>query len=147
MRLHTEIDIDAAPAVVWDVLTDLEHYADWNPFVVRAEGSVAVGARLVVRLQPPGGRATTFRPTVTVVEPVRTFEWLGRVGVPGIFDGRHRFEVQPLRSGTRLVHSERFTGLAAPLLARALERSTRAGFEALNRALKQRAEAAARNPA
>lgn len=147
MRLHTEIDIAAPPEVVWNVLTDLDSYADWNPFVTRAEGSVAVGARLLVHLAPPGGRPATFRPTVTVVEPDRTFEWLGRLGVPGIFDGRHRFDLHPLGSGTRLVQSERFAGVAVPLLARSLDRTTRLGFEAMNRSLKQRAEAAVHHPA
>lgn len=47
------------------------------------------------RLQPAGGREATFKPSVTVVEPNTTFEWLGRFGLPGIFDGRHRFELTP----------------------------------------------------
>ena len=65
--LHTEIDIDAPPDIVWAVLTDLERYPDWNPFVVSAEGRTVVGERLTNRLEPPGGTAMTFKPTVTEV--------------------------------------------------------------------------------
>ena len=140
--LHTEIAIDAPPAVVWEVLTDLEHYADWNPFVVEASGTVAVGERLVNRLQPPGGKAMTFKPTVTVVEEARTFEWLGRLVLPRVFDGRHRFELRTTESGgTQLVHTEHFRGVLVRAMRTSLDGGTRAGFEAMNHALKRRAEA------
>ncbi len=140
--LRTEIDIDATPEIVWEVLTDLGKYQEWNPFIVESSGDVAPGNRLVNRMQPPGGKAATFRPTVTEVEPARTFEWLGRLGVPGVFDGRHRFELEPTPSGgTRVIHTERFRGLLVRLLQESLDTRTLEGFRAMNTALKTRAEA------
>ena len=53
----------------------------------------------------------TSKPAVTVNEPGRAFGWLGRLGgVPHIFDGAHRFELEPIDGGrrTRFVQSERF---------------------------------------
>ena len=144
-QLHTEITIEAPPAEVWKALTTLDRYREWNPFITSAEGDVAVGARLINHMAPPGGKAMTFKPTVTVVEPERTFEWLGRLGLPGLFDGRHRFELRATDDGgTHLVHGERFQGLLVRLLKRSLETNTLAGFEAMNLALKERAEAAVR---
>lgn len=140
-ELRTEIEIDATPATVWAVLTDLAAYSDWNPFITSSEGTVSVGERLVNRLEPPGGRAVTFKPTVTEVDAGRVFEWLGRLGLPGLFDGRHRFELVSHGDGTRLTHTERFTGLLVPLIKRSLDAKTLAGFEAMNTALKARAEA------
>jgi hypothetical protein len=139
MQLHTEISIEATPAEVWAVLVDLEHHAEWNPFMIDAHGDVAVGSRLRVKLKPPGGRATTFKPTVTVVEPGRCFEWLGHLGVRGLFDGRHRFELHDDGGATRFVQSETFSGIAVPLFARSLRTRTLAGFEAMNVALRDRA--------
>ncbi|HXV94113.1 MAG TPA: SRPBCC domain-containing protein [Pseudonocardia sp.] len=140
--LETRIDIAAPPLAVWEVLTDLARYAEWNPFVLEASGEVAVGARLHVRIRPEGGRAMTFRPTVTAAEPGRRFAWLGRLwGVPGLFDGAHRFELEPIDGGTRLVHAEDFRGVLVPLVARSLETGSRAGFEAMNLALARRVEA------
>lgn len=138
--LHTEIEIDAPPARVWEVLTDLADYPAWNPFITSSAGTVAVGERLVNRLEPPGGKPLTFKPTVTEVEEGKALEWLGRLGVPGLFDGRHRFELAPHGAGTRLVHAERFTGLLVPLFRSSLDNGTRAGFRAMNEALKARAE-------
>jgi len=143
-QLHTEIDIEASPEVVWDILTDLERYADWNPFVVSSTGDVEIGKRLTNRLQPPGGKAMTFRPTVTAVASGQVFEWLGRLGFPGIFDGRHRFELEATSNGTRLVHSEHLSGVLVPLVRKSLDTQTLPGFEAMNGALKRRAEARAR---
>ena len=67
-HLHTEVEIDAAPATVWTILTDLADYSEWNPFITSSTGTVATGERLVNRLEPPGGKALTFRPTVTEVD-------------------------------------------------------------------------------
>lgn len=140
-ELHTEIEIDATPEMVWAILTDLPAYPGWNPFITSSEGIVAVGQRLTNRLEPPGGRAITIKPTVTEVQHARVFEWLGRLVLPGLFDGRHRFELVPEGDGTRLVHSEHFTGLLVPMLKKSLDTTTIAGFRAMNTSLKARAEA------
>ena len=123
------------------VVGDLDHYGDWNPFIVSANGNVAVGERLTNRLQPPGGKAMTFKPTVTAVEADHTFEWLGRLGLPGIFDGRHRFELQETPNGTHFVHTEHFNGVLVRLMRKSLDTNTLQGFEQMNAALKSRAEA------
>lgn len=142
--IQAEITIEAPPQTVWHILTDLEGHQHWNPFLIRAEGQVAVGARLVNRIQPPGGKAQTFKPTVTVVEPNRTFEWLGRLGLPGIFDGRHRFDLEPTAGGTKLTHQESFRGLLVPFFRSSLDSKVRQGFELMNEALKAEAEASVR---
>ena len=144
-ELHTEVEISAPPATVWDVLTDLDAHATWNPFMVQASGDVKVGAKLRILMQPVGGKQTTFKPTVTVVEPTSVFEWLGSLPIPGMFTGRHRFELVPTDDGTRFVQSESFRGLLLPLLSGMLKTRTKPAFEAMNDALKLRAEARVRN--
>lgn len=139
-ELHTEIEIAASPEVVWEILTDLPAYAQWNPFITSAQGEVALGQTLVNRMEPPGARAMTFKPTVTEVEAGRVFEWLGRLGLPGLFDGRHRFTLHPTASGTVLRQSEFFRGLLVRPLMKGLQGPTREGFLAMNEALKARAE-------
>lgn len=145
--LTVSTDITAPPDVVWDVLTDTAAFAAWNPFMPRLVGDLAVGQRLEVRIEPPGGRGMTFRPTVTAVEHGRRLEWLGRLGVPGVFDGRHSFTLAPLPGGgTRLTQAESFTGVLVPLTGRTLAR-TEEGFAAMNEALRVRAEAHAASSA
>jgi hypothetical protein len=143
-ELHTQIDIDATPETVWNVLIDLDQYSEWNPFIIEASGDIAVGSKLKNRMQAPGGKAMTIKPAVTAVEPAQTFEWLGHLGFSGVFDGRHRFELQTTPSGgTRLLHSEQFDGVLVRFLRKTLDTQTKSGFEAMNTALKTRAEAEA----
>ena len=138
--LTSEVEIAAPPEAVWAVLTDFASFPEWNPFVVEASGDVAVGARLRVRIRPDGGRATTFRPTVTVVEPARRLGWLGRLLVPGLFDGAHRFELEQTATGTRLVQAEEFSGILAGLILSMVGAASLAGFQAMNEAIKTRVE-------
>jgi hypothetical protein len=140
IRVVTEI---AAPVeTVWAELSAVSEYAEWNPFITSFEGELVVGGRAEVRIAPPGGRPMTFRPTITEVEEGTRLEWLGRLLVPGVFDGRHSFRLEAVEPGrTRLTQSEEFSGLLVPLTGKMLER-TRAGFEAMNKALRLRAEMA-----
>jgi hypothetical protein len=139
--IHTEIGIMAPAQRVWDVLMAAERWSEWNPFARVAGGSFAPGARLTVVLTPHGSRAMTMRPTVVKLEPGRELRWLGNLCVTGLFDGEHGFRVVPEEAGRcRFEHFETFTGiLVAPILW-AVGPATRQGFEAMNRALKARAE-------
>ena len=140
-EIRTAIAISAPVDAVWAALTDLAAYSEWNPFIVSSQGRAEVGERLTNRMQPPNGRRMTFKPTVTVVEPAVAFEWLGRLGLPGIFDGRHRFELaSSTDGGTLLTQSEEFNGILVRFARRSLDTETRAGFEAMNAALKARVE-------
>ena len=141
-ELHSEIQIDAPAERVWKLLTDFDSYPQWNPFIRNIIGQPAPGDRLEVRLAPPGGRAMTFRPKVLTAEPQRELRWLGHLLAPGLFDGEHSFSIQALdENRIRFVQRETFKGLLVPLFARSLETNTQRGFEEMNRALKERAEA------
>jgi hypothetical protein len=141
IRVATEI---AAPIeTVWAELSAVSEYAGWNPFITSFEGELVAGGRLEVRIAPPGGRPMTFRPTITEVEDGKRLEWLGRLLLPGIFDGRHSFRLEAIGPGrTRLTQGEEFSGILVPFTGKMLEQ-TRAGFEAMNEALRLRAEKAA----
>ena len=142
-QLVTEIDIDAPPERVWEVLTDFASFPEWNPFLRKAEGELSVGSRLKVRMEPPEGKGMTFRPRVLVAEPNHELRWLGRLLVPGLADGEHVFSLESLGNGrTHLVHREEFRGPLWALLKGTLRR-TELGFHAMNAALKKRTESKA----
>lgn len=143
-EITTQIEIDAPAQDVWDILVDFDRHPEWNPFLEVISGEATEGSRLALTVRPPGRGATSFEPTVLAAQAPRELRWLGRVGLPRIFDGEHRFVLEPLDAGrTRLLHAETFRGVLVPLLWRSLEASTREGFEQMNRALKARAESGA----
>jgi hypothetical protein len=139
--LRTEIEIDGSADQVWQVLTDFGAYPEWNPFITEAAGTARAGERLTVRLQPPGGRAVTIRPTILQADPGKRLRWLGRILMPGVFDGEHSFAIEPITDNrVRFVQQEQFRGLLVRLLARSLDRHTLPGFEQMNQALRARVE-------
>ncbi len=140
-RLHSHVEIEASASRVWDILVDVQAYPLWNPFIVTIEGAVRPGGRLAVEIRPPGRRRMTFRPAVLAADPHRELRWLGRLVLPGLFDGEHVFTIAPLSSGrVRFSQRETFRGLLVPLMPRSLWEATRRGFEEMNGALKRRAE-------
>ena len=141
-ELRTEIEIGAPPEAVWTVLADFPRHSEWNPFIRSITGELETGARLAVRLQPPGGKPMTFKPTLLNVVPNEELRWLGRVVLPGIFDGEHIFELAPIDGGerTRFVQREEFRGVLVPFLWKSLDTDTRRGFEEMNRVLKELVE-------
>jgi hypothetical protein len=123
-ELKTDIEIDAPAETVWEVLTDFSHYSQWNPFI-----------------RSISGNGMTFRPIILALQPGRELRWLGRLLLPGIFDGEHQFQIESLgENRTRLIQREAFSGLLVPFLWSSLDKQTRQGFEEMNRALKIQAE-------
>ncbi|HEX5097896.1 MAG TPA: SRPBCC domain-containing protein [Polyangiaceae bacterium] len=144
--MKATVDINAPPETVWEVVSDLEHYHCWNPFFVRAGGTLREGNDLALTMQPVGKGAQSFSPEVLELEPGRRVVWRGRLLMPGLFDGRHVLKVDSLgATGTRFTQEESFGGVLVPFAG---FEPYRAGWERMNLALKARAEAlAASRPA
>jgi hypothetical protein len=142
-RISAAVDIAATPEQVWAVLADLDTYPEWNPFIRSASGQLTEGATLTLRIVPAQGRAMTFRPRVLAAQPGVLLRWIGRLVLPGIFDGTHQFALDDFGGHTRLTQSETFRGVLVPLTGKTITR-TEADFRALNQALKLRVEHAAR---
>lgn len=144
MKIQTEIIINAPAAAVWEMLTHLEAYATWNPFIVESAGQVVPAARLR-NVMRQGDKTLTFRPQVLRVEPGRYFDWRGSLGIRGIFDGHHYFELVPLGpQQVKLIQGENFSGLLAGPIFKRIGAQTRSSFVAMNQALKTRVEARAK---
>lgn len=138
--LTSEIAIDAPSEVVWQVLVDFDSYPDWNPVEIAAKGEPVIGAALEHTGKLPGRKPMTFKAKIIEATPARALAWKGHIVVPGLFDVRHHFEIDPLDDDrSRLRQSEHFSGLLIPFM-RGVLRDTQAAFELANKAIKQRAE-------
>ena len=132
-------EIDAPPSIVWDVLCQFEAYPEWNPFVRAIEGVPEPGESFRVRLDPPGGKPRTIRVDLVAIEEGKRLAWHAERVVPFVYDGYHEVRLEPLEGNrTRLLHRENVRGALVPVLFD--ESTTRRGFEAMNRALRDRAE-------
>lgn len=137
-QLDTFVDIDAPAARVWQVLTDLPRYRDWNPFIVQIDGTCRTGERVAVQMHIPGKGFQRYKVQLTSVDAPRVFAWLGHFHVRGLIDGDHAFELSARpQGGVRLRQRENFSGLLVPFVwAGFIQRHLLPCFEALNRNLK-----------
>ena len=140
-ELKSEITIDAPRQAVWAILTAIDLYPEWNPFITSIEGTLAVGKSIRVRIATPAGKPMTFRPICLERAEAKRLRWLGSLWIRGVFDGEHIFELESTRpNNTRFIQREKFSGILVPLLWSSLANKTLRGFEAMNQKLKSRAE-------
>jgi hypothetical protein len=144
-ELRTFVDIDATPERVWEVLTDVPAWPQWNLFITRAEGTFVVGRRVSLSVPPLNALLRmTLRLTVLEVAPCRRLRFrlrMARPALPGLFDADHIVTITPHDGGgVRLWEDARFRGVLVPLLTRHLNRDNLPAFYATNAALKNRIE-------
>lgn len=136
-EVRTEIEINAGPEKVWQVLTDFEKYEQWNPFITKIVGYAKEGSKIEIHIETPAGKKRKYEPTITKVEQGRELRWMGKSWV---LNGEHIFTIDQLQSQTRLVHREVFDGLLASFFGKSLDTDVKQGLEEMNRALKERVE-------
>ncbi len=142
-QIEEDVEIVARPSEVWWQLTNFEGYPEWNPFITRIEGELREGARLSVTIDAEGIPPFVFRPKLLVVDPERELRWVGRTGLPNLFDGEHAFVIESTGiDRVRFLQRETFSGLFVPGTLSLIDSQVRSSFREMNTALRQRAEAA-----
>ncbi len=141
IEVTASTEIDAPADTVWRVLTDLERFPAWNPFIREAHGSTEVGGTVHVRVRPSLRVPLRFSARIRAREANRELRWEGYLLSPWLASGDHSFTIEPLGDGrVRFTQRERFSGLLPRLVARLLRRESQRGFDAMNEALAARAE-------
>lgn len=139
-EIRTEIEIDAPASRVWEVLTDIDGFQRWNPFVTRVSGDLRVGNTLRIEVHIPGGSNMKFAPTVLAADPDRELRWVGSLPF-GAFRGEHFYLIEPISEDrVRFVHGEHFSGWAVGLIWRIQGAKIEAGYRLMNEAIKTEAE-------
>jgi hypothetical protein len=140
-EIKTEIQIAASPAKVWTILTDFDHWKDWNPIVKQVSGAAAVGSQLRVTMCGKEGSAGhTYMPVITDLEGPKSFRWRAKMMAGFLFTNDKVFELKEVKGGTQLVHKELFGGLMVPLFWSKMTPAVPNMLESMNKALKKKAE-------
>ena len=139
-EIVTEIEINAPPSRIWQILTDFEKYPTWNPFIKKISGTPARNEKLEVHMPDARGGTMVFTPIILVAESNRELKWFGR-SEGDVFNGEHRFLIEPIENNkVHFTQSEKFTGSMVESLEGWLDTAVKQNFEDMNRALKQKAE-------
>lgn len=136
-RFQVNTRIQAAPEVIWKILTDAGSYPSWNTTVDKVEGRIAPGEKVTVHAKISPGRA--FPVKVTEFLPATRMVWTG--GMPfGLFKGERTFTLASRPDGSvDFSMVEEFSGLFAPLITRSIP-DLQPAFEQFAAGLKGRAE-------
>jgi len=138
-----EVDIDAPASLVWEVLTDLERYPQWNPFCPRIESTLKLGDPVHMHISVPGTSETQpVSETLVACEPQRLLSWEMRPTAENKDAARRDQYIEALGSDRcRYVTTDIFLGVNADEIMRNHGGWVKAGFDAMALALKARAEA------
>ena len=141
MEIGQTLEIAAPAATVWSVITDLDRYPEWNPFVVACRSSLQPGSPIVMRVRVFPGFAQSQRETVFEHEPGRLLSY-GVAPMPlGMLTSRRSHEVTALGTDrTRYASHFELRGWLAPVVQALLGRRLEDGFAAMSAAIKARAE-------
>lgn len=140
-EIVTKIEINATAETVWEVLTDLNSFPQWNPMIRWAKGEIRPGTRLKVRFAPEGSKQHNFTLKLLIVETNRQLRWLGYPRIPKFIDTEHYWIIERLTNEqTLLIHGAIIYGLLTPFSWKIFVRKTRVPFETMNLAHKRRAE-------
>lgn len=145
MRITEQIEIDAPPAAVWEVVSDLSTHTDWRPALVEftqvSAGPLAVGAKIREVLSWRG-RELVLDDVVTAIESERLFALRGEWSAA---EFELALRLEPIATGTRVTMDwplrpkSLVFRLAAPFLGRAMRRSTVEELEHLKGYVEERA--------
>jgi hypothetical protein len=141
LELRSEVEIEAAPDLVWKTLVDFGSFSRWNPYIVKADGLLAQGACVDMVVSPPGSREMRVRRHIEVLRPAEELRWKGRYGLGILLRGEQYFLLRGPSDGsaTRLTVGENIygpgvTGNNSTVLNISL------GLSLMNQALKRRLE-------
>jgi len=139
-ELRTEIEIQAPAERVWQAITELDKWSEWNPFIHHVDGKAKLGEKVDITAGS-GSNEMILHCVVNKVEPNKELRWKYHVVLPFLFSGEHSFIIEQVEANKiRFIDREICNGLLVPTQAKNIDTITRQGFEAMDKALKVRAE-------
>jgi uncharacterized protein YndB with AHSA1/START domain len=136
------VEIEAPQAFVWEVLVDYARYPEWNPYTVRVDTRLELGAEVVLHLPHPDRPGETMQnvEVMRVIDAPHHLQYDTADNLPGIFAVRDQW-VTDLGGGRSSYRTtDVFSGEHAQVAYDLQGQWVKDGFDAVAYALKARAE-------
>lgn len=133
--VHHEISINASPQKVWEVLTNMNDYDEWNPTMKLVNGEVKVGNKVTYQFTQDENNISEIPATVKKIIPNKLLNQSG--GIPLVLTYNHQYILEPENSGTKVTIHEDYNGIGVNFWN---PKPVQLAYERLNKALKERAE-------
>jgi hypothetical protein len=127
-RPGATVSIDAPLDRVWEVMTDVAAYGEWNPFVYRVECPTPPrpGDALVLHVRWANGRSSVSPERISMMEPPYQDDGIRRAALAYVYEGlparvglvrgvRHQRLSQAVGGATVYETVEEFSGPLVPL--------------------------------
>ena len=138
--VRAEVEIDAPIERVWKILTDIDRYADWNPFTPHVETSLRIGAPVRMQVRLIGKQLMNRTEFVTRNEP-HTLGWEMTMGARFLLYAERVQILTALDANrTHYLSEDCFTGWLRPLVLALFASAMKRGFRDCGQGLKQAAE-------
>jgi hypothetical protein len=140
VKIEHRVGVKAPASVVWEILSDLPAWSEWNPVYTEAAGLIRYGERLTLTEALPGAEPRILQAAIVDWAPDEALHLRGSA-LGGWVKTIRFLEIDTLsETGCAFSNGELFTGALAPFLPRKTRRQLRAAFAALGEAVRDRAE-------
>jgi hypothetical protein len=136
------VHIDAPASQVWAVMVDFPRYEEWNPFTIRVDTVLELGAPVVLTLPDPANPGSTFetREQISAISEPEHLQYNTGDSIPGVHAVRDQWVRVTGETSCTYQTTDVFTGEHARLVFDLQAAWVTAGFTATAHALKARAE-------
>lgn len=138
-----KVEIDAPASVVWEVLTDLDKYEQWNSFCVSIRCGMQINDPVEMLVRMPGSdEVFPVNEYLVACEPEQLLSWEQRP-VPENKDAARRDQYVEAIDAERSAYftTDQFLGINADTIMAEHGAWVKEAFDQVARDLKQRAEA------
>lgn len=134
--VHSEITINANSEKVWEVLTDMKTYPEWNPTMQLIEGDVKEGGKVTYQFTQDANTVSNIGAKVLEIIPNQLLNQKG--GIPAVLTFNHKYILEPAGATTVVTIHEDYKGIGVHFWN---PEPVEKAYQRLNKALKTRVEA------
>jgi uncharacterized protein YndB with AHSA1/START domain len=109
--------INVAPEQVWELLSDIAAWPNWDSGVRSVDGRLGLGEKLTISVEANPGRA--FPVKVAKLEQPREMVFRGGTAL-GLFTGQRVYTLEPQAQATRFTMREQYTGPLAGIIFKSI---------------------------
>lgn len=110
--VHAEIIINDTPAKVWSVLMDKSSYTEWNTVLIPIRGELIEGNTVQYEFIQDENNKSVIPSKVKRMTENKLLNQGG--GMPGILTYNHKYILEKVESGTKVIIHEDYRGVAVP---------------------------------
>ena len=141
-----DLEINAPPEKVWEVISDLDSYGEWNPFVLECRSTLKPGDPLRMKVKLGSGVRQEQERVASYNEGVG-FSYRMEPPPLGALASYRSHKIVPLGEGrSRYISHFELNGWLSPVVKAFVGSKLQAGFDGMSHGIKDRAEALASAP-